>query len=569
MASPYRGPTTVGGVTDTPSSDAASGPTTTPITGGRAMARQLVAEGVTTMFGIPGVQLDYANNGLATVADDIRFINVRHEQTATYAADGYARSTGEIGVALVVPGPGMLNAAAGLVTAWSCSSPVLLISGQIPSRGIGQGLGLLHEIPDQSGILETLCRQSTLVTDPDQVAGAIHGAMVRLGAGPGPVAVELPPDILYGRTDGPAIGAESPAPASPGTEAELGAIAERLAAAERPVILVGGGARAADAWDALPALARALGAPLVATVNGKGAFDDGDDHAFLPLAAKELLMKADTVLCLGSRAVDNRGRNLAVADDAVMLSVNIDPAAFGEPRSFAATAVGDAGAAAEELVTMIGPGERPLWVDGLAVRARWAEELAPLDPQVAYATAVRDALPDDAVLVNELTQVGYVARYAYEVRAPRSYIDCGFQGTLGYGYPTAIGAAAGNPHRPVVSINGDGGFGYGLAELATVANHDLPLVGVVFADSAYGNVQRMHTQQFDGVFHGTTLQNPDFVALAQAFDVAGHRATSPEELRSTLADAIEARRPALIEVPVGEMPDPWPTLLGPYRPPAV
>ncbi len=567
MASPYRRPTTVGGVTDSPSNDSSA--TATPTTGGQAMARQLVAEGVTHMFGIPGVQLDYASNGLSTVVDDIRFINVRHEQTATYAADGYARSTGKIGVALVVPGPGMLNAASGLVTAWSCSSPILLISGQIPSRGIGKGLGLLHEIPDQSGILETLCRHSTLVTDPDQVAGAIHGAMVRLGAGPGPVAVELPPDILFGRTDGPAIGAEAPAPPSPGPEADLAVLAERLAAAERPVILTGGGARAADGWDHLPALARALGAPMVATVNGKGAFDDRDDYAFLPLAAKELLMEADTVLCLGTRAVDNRGRNLAVADDAVMLSVNIDAAAFGEPRSFAATVVGDAGAAAVALTSMMGAGEKPLWVDGPAVRARWAEELAVLDPQVAYAAAVRDAMPDDAVLVNELTQVGYVSRYTYDVRAPHSYIDCGFQGTLGYGYPTAIGAAAGNPDRPVVSINGDGGFGYGLAELATVANHDLPLIGVVFADSAYGNVQRMHTQQFDGVFHGTTLRNPDFVALAQAFDVAGHRASSPDELRSTLAGAIEAGGPALIEVPVGEMPDPWPTILGPYRPPAV
>ncbi|MEL7158141.1 MAG: thiamine pyrophosphate-binding protein [Actinomycetota bacterium] len=229
---------------------------TDELTGGQAMARQLAAEGVQHIFGIPGVQLDYASNGLAGVTDRIQFINVRHEQTATYAADGYARSTGRIGVALVVPGPGVLNAGSGLVTALACSSPVLLISGQIPSRGIGQGYGLLHEIPDQSGILETLCRHATLVTDPGQVAGAIHGAMVRLANGPGPVAVELPPDVLSARTEGAAIGPEAPGTPSPGPDADLGAVAERLAAAERPVILAGGGARAAEAWDELPALAR-------------------------------------------------------------------------------------------------------------------------------------------------------------------------------------------------------------------------------------------------------------------------------------------------------------------------
>lgn len=536
------------------------------LTGGQAMARQLAAEGVQHIFGIPGVQLDYASNGLSGVVDQIQFINVRHEQTTTYAADGYARSTGRIGVALVVPGPGVLNAGSGLVTALACSSPVLLISGQIPSRGIGQGYGLLHEIPDQSGILETLCRHSTLVTDPGQVAGAIHGAMVRLANGPGPVAVELPPDILSGPTEGAAIGPEPPGTPPAGSEAELGAVAERLKGAERPVILAGGGARAAGAWDELPALARSLGAPLVTTTNGKGAVDDRDPYVFMPLPAKELLMRADVVLCVGTRAMDGRGNPIRVAEGVSVLSVNNDPSAFTPPRSFDATVLGDARTGTAALVSMIGDGEQPLWLDGDEVRARWAEEMAYLEPQLSYAAALRQALPDDSVLVNELTQVGYIARYTYDVRAPLSYIDPGYQGTLGYGYPTAVGAAVGNPHRPVVSVNGDGGFGYGLAELATVANHDLPLVAVVFADSAFGNVQRMHKQQFDGVFHGTTLKNPDFVALAQAFDIAGHRADSPDQLRSTLASAIDAGRPALIEVPIGETPDPWAMMMRPYSP---
>ncbi len=531
------------------------------------MARQLATEGVTHIFGIPGVQLDYASNGLAQYRDQITFINARHEQTTTYAADGYARTTGKIGVALVVPGPGVLNAGSGLVTALACSSRILLISGQIPSRHIGAGYGLLHEIPDQSGLLETLCRHSTLVTDADQVAGALHGAMVQLQNGPGPVAVEIPPDILAGRTEGPGIGAEPAGTPSPGDAADLAAAAERLAAAERPVIVAGGGAVAAGAWDELPRLAELLGAPLVATVNGKGAFDDRHPMAFLPLAGKELLGRADAALVVGSRGLDNRANLPAMPDGATRIGINISPEAFTPPRAYDVTVTGDARTAVAALADALAGTERAPWLtDADDVRQRMWDDLAELEPQMSYARALRAAMPDDAVLVNELTQVGYVSSYAYDVRHPRSYVYPGYQGTLGYGYPTAIGAAVGNPDRPVVSINGDGGFGYGLAEMATVMNHDIPLVGVVFRDGAYGNVQRMHRQQFDGDHHGTELTNPDMVALAKAFGMDGHRAESPEDFQRILADAIQARKPCLIDVPLGRLPDPWAVVMRPYAP---
>lgn len=534
------------------------------VTGGIAMARQLATEGVTHIFGIPGVQLDDASNGLARYAEEITFINARHEQTTTYAADGYARSTGRIGVALVVPGPGVLNAGSGLVTALSCSSPVLLISGQIPTRGIGQGLGLLHEIPDQSGLLATLCVESTLVTEPGQVPGALHGAMVRLAQGPGPVAVEIPPDVLAATTDGAAIGPESPGSPPAGDEADLGAAAEAIMAAERPVIYVGGGAYAADAWDELGELAATLSAPIVSSANGIGSFDNRHPMSFLPLAAKELLARADLVLFIGSRALEGNGRPLRAAEGATLVSINRDPAAFGPPRDFDVTVTGDARTATAALRALVA--ERGPWLDDADdVRARVAEQLAPLEPQLSYAAALRDAMPDDAVLVSELTQVGYVGRYTIPIHHPRSYLSPGYQGTLGYGYPTAIGAAVGCPDRPVVSINGDGGFGYGLAEMATVMNYGIPLIGIVFRDDAYGNVQRMHKQKFDGVHHGTELTNPDLGKLAAAFDMTGYRADDPDELRSVLSRAIDAREPCLIDVPIGVVPDPWAIVMRPYR----
>ena len=194
------------------------------VTGGQAMARQLAAEGVEYIFGIPGVQLDYASNGLAGYTDQIQFINARHEQTTTYAADGYARTTGKIGVALVVPGPGVLNAGSGLVTALACSSKVLLISGQIPTRGIGRRLWVAPRDPRpvRASWRRYVARRRS---SPIQARwpGALHGAMVQLQNGPGPVAVEIPPDILKGVTDGAAIGAEPAGTPSAGSDADLGA----------------------------------------------------------------------------------------------------------------------------------------------------------------------------------------------------------------------------------------------------------------------------------------------------------------------------------------------------------
>lgn len=533
------------------------------------MARQLAEEGVTHIFGIPGVQLDHATNGLSGYRDQIRFINARHEHTTTYAADGYSRSTGRVGVALVVPGPGVLNAGAGLVTALACSSKVLLIAGQIPTNGIGEGWGLLHEIPDQSGILATLCRSSVLTSDAGEVAGAVHGAFVQLQNGPGPVAVEIPPDVLAGGTDGAAIGAEPAATPSPGSDSELGAAAERLVAAKRPVIYVGGGGRAAGAWDELAALAEALGAPLVASTNGKGAFDDRHHLATMPLAHHELLWRADLVLFVGSRTISPRAGSLLINPDAVQISLNHDAGAFGPPRNFTHTITGDARtgvAALTEMVVGDTGTDRPCWVDDLDdVRARAQARLDGIEPQLSYASALRDAMPDDGCLVNELTQVGYAARYSYPVHHPMSYIDPGYQGTLGYGYPTAIGAAVGNPDRAVVSVTGDGGFGYGMSEMATVMKYDIPLVCVLFRDDAYGNVQRMHRQKFDGDHHGTELTNPDFVALAGAYEMDAYRAQSPDELRTMLSTAIDARKPALIDVPIGVTPDPWPSVIRPWK----
>lgn len=533
------------------------------------MARQLVEADVAHVFGIPGVQLDHATNGLWHYRDQIQFVSVRHEQTTTYAADGYARSTGRIGVALVVPGPGVLNAGAGLVTALANSSRVLLVAGQIPTDKIGSGLGLLHEIPDQSALLESLCTSAVLARTAGEVAGSLHGAIQRLGGGSGPVAVEVPPDVLAAPTTGSPIGAEPARPPSPGEPKDLSVAAELLFNADRPVIYAGGGARAANAWAELPALAESLGAPLVASPNGKGAFDDRHSLAVMPLGHHELLARTDCVLFVGSRTINVRGGSLAVNPEATQISLNNRPEDLGPPRVFTHTIQGDARTgldALQELVSQLNGGDRPpCWAEDLdGIQSRALSRIESLEPQLAYTSALRDAMPDEACLVNELTQIGYVSRYSFPIHHPRSYIDAGYQGTLGYGYPTAIGAAIGNPDRSVVCITGDGGFGYGMAEMSTVMRYDIPLVCIVFRDGSYGNVKRMHEQKFAGNYHGTKLHNPDIVELAGAYGMDSYRAHSPHELTGALAAAIDKRVPALIDVPVGPMPDPWPHVYRPF-----
>lgn len=536
---------------------------TDKMTGGEAMARQLAQEGVSHIFGIPGVQLDYATNGLSKVTDQIRFIATRHEQTATYAADGYARTTGRVGVGMVVPGPGVLNAGAGLVTSLSTSSKVLLIAGQIPTRGLGKDLGMLHEIPDQSGLLRQLSRGSELVTDADRVPGALRAAMAQLANGPGPVVVELPPDVLSRLTAADILEVQRATPPSPGDPADLDAVAEHLFAARRPIILAGGGAVAAEAHAELIALARHLGAPITTTSNGRGAVDDRDPLALMPVAGREVMARADVVLIVGSRGLTQAGRPVTAAEGSTVLHITLDPKDFSAPRTPAVTVTADAKAALGALVARLGSEERVCWAADLGdVREREAAALGRLQPQWSYCQALRRAIPDDGVLVNELTQVGYVSMIGYPVHRPRSYLWPGYQGTLGYGYPTSLGVKVGNPGRAVVSITGDGGFGYGLSELATAAHEQIGVVVVVFSDGAYGNVQRMHKAQFDGVQLGTELTNPDWVALAHAFGINAERVTDAAQLETALGRAIDADKPALIEVPMPSTPDPWGLIMG-------
>lgn len=531
------------------------------LTGGQALAGQLALQGATQMFAVPGIQLDWAMDALVDHARQISLYVPRHEQATSYMADGFARSTGRTAVCMVVPGPGVLNAMSGLATAYACSSSVVCIAGQIASFGIDRGFGMLHEVRGQSALLQSVTKWSALARRPESIPELIRTAFAEAGFGhTRPAAVEIPPDVLQQRGPISLINEVSPLKPSGPDPFAVQVAAELLDRSQAPVIYVGGGVQASGAHAALRKLAERLDAPVVMSENGRGSISDRHELALPNLGGRALLPHADVVLVVGSRMVTPRAQPTFAQCKARFIYLNIEPADTLEPRTRGIDLLGDARVGLEMLVDNLGARNRSGWGVSACQRVRaWCQrQFEQVAPQMQWLHALRSGMPDDAILINELTQVGYVAPLAFPVYEPRSFITPGYQGTLGYGYPTAIGAAIGNPERLVVSISGDGGFGWNLQELATAARYNVPVVAVIFKDGAFGNVRRIQRETFNREI-GSELHNPDFVKLAESFGVAAARVDGPEQLSAELRNAANARRrqPLLLEVPVGDMPSPW------------
>ncbi len=523
------------------------------LTGGQALVQQIKREGIDTIFGLPGVQLDWAFDALYDERDHFRVVHTRHEQATAYMADGFARSTGQIGMCLVVPGPGLLNASAALATAYACSSPVLCVTGAIDSQLIGLGRGILHEINDQPGMIAHVTKWQGRALTPVDVPRLVHEAFVQLRSGrPRPVEIEVPPDVLQATGEAWLL---DPAPSvrSAGDPDALEAAARELGRAERPLIYAGGGVLRAGAWRELQELAEMLEAPVALTGNARGALSDRHPLALPDLAAGELSREADVVLVVGSRfLVGTRASWPAGAKTVIQLDVDPEEVGRNYPPDMAIVADAQAGLAA--LIGRVGRHNRSRTsprdkVSGL--KAALATQATATHPEAAaLALGIRSELPDDGFFVAESTQVGYWAQAYFPVYTPRTFLTSGYQGTLGYGFATALGVQVGNPGRKVVSISGDGGFFFNVQELATMAQQRLPVVAIVFNDNAYGNVRGTQATRFEGRLIASDLRNPDFMKLADAFGIAGRRAKGAAALQCELRSALAADEPTLIEVPV-------------------
>ncbi len=534
------------------------------MTGGDALAEMLIRNGVDTLFGLPGVQLDGFFNALWARKDKLRVIHTRHEQATAYMADGYARVSGREGVCVVVPGPGLLNAAAALSTAYACNSPVLCVTGQIKSDLIDHGRGLLHEIHDQLGMIRHITKSAERAMTPGEIPGVVSKAFAELRSGRmRPVEIEVPPDTLFAEDEVALVGPSAERVLITPDASRLEEAAQYLAGAKNPLIYAGGGVIRGKAWAELVRLAELLQAPVVMSANGKGAISDRHYLAMNQVSELDLRPKADVALIVGTRFLDNLSQPRPMNPETTLLRIDIDGEEIHRDVKPAVEMVGDAKAGLSALIDLLEQmvGERPSrQAEYEQLRRRVTERINSVMPQAGFGLAIRNALPDDGIVVGEMTQIAYWSNFAMPVYEPNTYITPGYQGTLGWGFCTSLGVKVGKPNSPVVSINGDGGFGFALKELATMAQHEIPAIVLVFNDSAYGNVKRIQQVDLGGREIASSLRNPDYVKLAESFGVVGRRTETAKGLQTAIEESIKANEPTLIEIPVGQMPNPWTTL---------
>ena len=530
------------------------------MSGADFLVESLIANGIRVVFGLPGVQLDAAFDALARRADRVRVYHTRHEQATSYMADGYTRASGEPGCCLVVPGPGVLNAMSGLATAYACNSTVLCVAGQVHSRYIDAGRGVLHEIPHQLEVLRSVTKWSGRAHRPEEVPAVVAEAVRQMRTGrPRPAAVEVPPDVLEGT--GEATVAAPDLDGRPPLDAgRLEQVAAFLHGAERPLIVAGGGVLQSAAWAELAALAERLEAPVLLSPNGKGVLSARHHLAFDGPLAADLVHGADVILAVGTRFARPDGPRWRLRPDQRLLRIDADVEELDRDVAPDVAVEADARPALELLADLLPPRAPTAWRGLNELRDRVRADVEALEPQATFGLALRRALPDDAILIQGMTQVGYWCRAGYPVFEPRTFLGSGYQGTLGFELPTGLGAQVARPDRRVVVTVGDGGMLFNVQELATAVQHRIPVTVVVFNDNAYGNVRRMQLQRF-GRLIASDLRNPDFVRLADSFGVRGVRANGPDELVAAVRAGLDGDEPTLVEVPVGEMPDPFPLLL--------
>jgi acetolactate synthase-1/2/3 large subunit len=541
----------------------------TSSTGGEAIVSSLVAHGVDTVFGLPGAQIYGLFDAFAQA--QLKVIGARHEQACGYMAYGYARSTGRPGVFSVVPGPGVLNAGAALLTAFGSNEPVLCLTGQVPTPFLGKGRGHLHEMPDQLATLRSFVKWADRIEYPDTAPAQVARAFQEMMSGRrGPAALEMPWDVFTQRAETGPAKVFDPFPSPLPDPDRIRNAAALIAGSKRPMIFVGSGA--IHAREEILELAEMIDAPVVAFRSGRGIVSNAHELGLTMAAAYKLWPQTDLMIGIGTRMElpASSFRWPFQPSGLKSIRIDIDPA---EMRRLApdVAVVSDANAGTRELRAAVSKaGYSKTHGRRAAIREASASallEIQKVQPQMAYLNILREVLPSNAIVTDELSQVGFASWYGFPVYEPRTFITSGYQGTLGSGFPTALGAKVAHPDRPVVAITGDGGFMFGVQELATAVQFNIGVVTLVFNNNAYGNVRRDQRERFDGRVVASDLVNPDFVKLAESFGVAASRVTSPVHFRPALEKALAHAGPTIIaiEVPRDSEISPW-TFIHPAKP---
>ncbi len=526
-------------------------------TGAQLVVESLHREGVRTLFGIPGVDTLGVYNALLD-QPDIRAINVRHEQSAVFMADGFFRSSGEIGVALTSGGPGALNTMGAMACAHNDSSAVVQVVNENPAHVRRKGLGYFHDLSDQLGMFRPVTDFVAQPTLASEIAPAINQAMGALrNRRPRPAMVEIAGEAFVQTAEESSLAPIPMARLQP-IDAQLDAAAELIRAAKRPVVWAGGGVISSDATTELLELVNELGAPVLTSQAGKGSFPT--NHALHignwanEQPVRDMLAEADLLVAIGTRFsyFPTGGWSLELPE--TIVQIDLDPAEIGRNYRVAAPVVGDARPALRGLLDRIGrlgeidQSDRVRWtMKAPSVRRRLTAALGTPSPEIEMLDQMRAALPADTRVFNDPTTIAFWARSYWDALEPRTWFVPSGMGTLGFALPAAIGSKFAVPDSPSVAVIGDAGVMFTIQDLMTAVEHNIPVIVLVFNDRGYG-VERRHMDHLYGRQNGVELLPPDFVALAKSFGAHGV-SVELDGVGAAIEDALNRNGPVLIEIP--------------------
>ena len=526
------------------------------LTGAEIVIECLKEQGVDTVFGYPGGTILNIYDELYKHSDEIHHVLTSHEQGAAHAADGYARSTGKVGVCFATSGPGATNLVTGIATAHMDSVPVVAITCNVGVPLLGKDS--FQEV-DIAGVVMPITKHSFIVKDVKKLAKTIRRAFVIAKSGrPGPVLVDITKDVTAAKTD---FENAVPKPVKPSVseieEADLAKAAEMIREAKRPFIFVGGGAIAANAWEELRTLAHKIQAPVTDSLMGKGAFS-GEDELYTGMlgmhgtkASNLGVTKCDLLITIGARFSDRvTGNTRNFARNAKVIQIDVDAAEINKNVLVDCSVVGDAKEVLKRLIDMVVQEEHKEWLE-------YVEELKAKYPLrynqeglsgPAIIEEIYRQTKGDAIIVTEVGQHQMSAAQYYKYKAPRTFLSSGGLGTMGYGLGAAIGAKMGNPDKVVINVAGDGCFRMNMNEIATATRNDIPLIQVVINNQVLGMVRQWQTLFYEGRYSNTVLKDKvDFVKLAEAMGAVGIRVTKKEELQEALAKAIELNTTVVLD----------------------
>ncbi|PWB84719.1 acetolactate synthase large subunit [Methanobrevibacter thaueri] len=531
--------------------------------GGEAIIESLKNMGVKTIFGYPGGQTIPFYDMLYDA--DMDHILVRHEQCAAHAADGYARASGRVGVCLATSGPGATNLVTGIGTAYMDSSPIVAITGQVPTHLIGNDA---FQEADIIGITMPIVKYSYQPKNPDMIPSIIKSSFEIASTGrPGPVLIDVPKEVQEGElTEFKDDLIETPGynPTVKGNIRQIKKASELIKQSKKPMILAGAGVIISNACCELKKLAETINAPVMTSLLGKGAFDETSDLALGMLGmhgrkvSNDYINESDLLIAIGVRFSDRTtGRLDSFAPDTKVIHIDIDPAEIGKNVEVDLPIVGDARNTLSSLNKVLkdykSSSEVNEWADMIKQKKkellpRVTYDDVPLKPQTVI-KEIAEALNPEAILTTDVGQNQMWAAHFFDTQKPRKFISSGGLGTMGFGFPAAIGAKVACPDDTVVSINGDGGFLMVCQELATVKEYDIPVIAVVLENRTLGMVYQWQSLLYNERHSQTLLGNsPDFVKLAESFGVNGVRVTKPGETKEALSSAIKDNEPVLLNV---------------------